>query len=104
MELQDDEAVGRWVAVILALHEPPDLWDPYDDYDDHFLPMSELYWAVEAFYTAYYSKAVILQRQGKITAAIQNFEAAMTCDGGCHATYYQLEKLKRQKADEDTKR
>ena len=97
MELQDDEAVRHWVETILAIHH----WFPEDEHHDI---RTGVYYAVEAFYTAYYSKAVILQRRGQITAAILNFKVALMWDGGCHATYYQLENLKRQETDEDSER
>ena len=42
------------------------------------------------FYTAYYNKAVAFEKQGKIKEAVDNFENALTCNRGCHATCYQL--------------
>lgn len=97
MELQDDDAVRHWVDTIHALHHShTDYWFYNFRYESNH--------ANEAFYTAYYSKAVMLQRQGKITAAIRNFEAARIFDRSCQATYYQLENLKRQETDEDIQR
>ena len=52
-------------------------------------------YAKNAFWTAYYCKGVALQKQGNYKAAIRNFENAVLCDDGCHATYYQLEATKK---------
>ena len=52
-------------------------------------------YAKNAFWTAYYSKGAAFLKQGKFKAAIRNFENAVLCDDGCHATYYQLEASKR---------
>ena len=97
MELQDDEAVRHWVDTIFAIHHQ-------SSNGGYYYIWNSMYDRVEALYTAYYSKAVVLKRQGKITAAIRNFEAALKCDGGCHATYYQLECLKQQETEEDIER
>ena len=97
MELQDDDAARHWIDSIL------DIYDNYSDICLYTMDL-DLYYADEACYTAHYSKGLMLQRQGKITAAIRNFEAALMCNRGCHATYYQLEHLRRQETDEDIKR
>ena len=96
MELRDDEAVRQWVDTIL------DLDYAYDKV--YSMVPSRYHGFKKAFHTAYYCKAVLLERQGKITAAIRNFRSALIYDDGCHATYYQLENLKRQETDEDRKR
>ena len=97
MELRDDDAARHWIDSILALdHRCADICI--------LTSRTDVYYADEACYLAYYSKGVMLQRQGKITGAILNFEAALRIDRGCHATYYQLENLRRQETDEDIKR
>lgn len=90
LELHDFESVQHWAAEILAV-------EPY------FLTnltvttcKDRMEYAREAFHTAYYSKAVVYQKQGNFRAAIQDFEDAFLCDGGCAATFYQLQALKRQ--------
>ena len=61
-------------------------------------------YAKNAFWTAYYSHGAAFQKQGKFRAAIRNFENAMICDDGCHATYYQLEASKKAEELEVAKR
>ena len=62
-----------------------------------FVPFKvRIQYAIEAFYTASYSKAVGYQKQGNIRAAIQEFEKALLCNSGCAATFYQLEELRRR--------
>ena len=70
---------------------------------EYRLDQTRVLYAVNAFYTAYYSKAVVSQKFGLLIEAIKNFERALLCDPGCHATYYQLAALKETHGCEERK-
>ena len=93
LELHDYESVLRWAEEITKVD-----WSVLT-----ILKIGRdkkpVEYAKETFYLAYYSMAVVYQKQGKIGAAIQAFEDAFLCNGGCHATYYQLEELKRRSSE-----
>ena len=84
LELHDHEAVHRWADLSI----------------DQLLTDAE-YYGDEIGYITYYGKAATFKKQGKISAAIRNFEWALNYDGGCHATYYQIESLKQVETEED---
>ena len=98
LELHDYESTRHWADTLRCVETC--FLERFTDvaYTD------QLAYAKEAFYTAYYSKAVVYQKQGKINSAIENFENALICDGGCAATYYQLEALKRRRELRDSLR
>ncbi|KAL8795152.1 MAG: hypothetical protein Q9195_002307 [Heterodermia aff. obscurata] len=96
MELQDDKAARHWVHTIFALSDQFEvILNCYRTAGEYQSRITEDFYPTEAMHTAYYSKAVLLQRQGKIREAVRHFGWALESDGGCHATYYQLENLKR---------
>lgn len=98
LELNDSNNVHRYADDILAT-ESRCWWS----YKDIYRKDSDVY-TRETFYTAYYSKAVAFQNDGKFDAAIRNFENAWLCDSRCEATYYQLRNLKQRKEVEEMER
>ena len=95
LQLSDYDAVHFWTST-LNIHVPRFLREYRHD-------KKRVLYAVDAFYTAYYCKAVVFQKLGQPIEAIQNFERALVCDPGCHATYYQLAALKESQECEETK-
>ena len=94
MELHDFDQVHRWAAEIFSL-EPMFIEAYTVDWC-----RDSVAWARDATYTAHYCKAVAHQKQGEIDGAIEQFEKALVCDDACHATYYQLDALRRIKAED----
>ena len=94
LELHDHEAVHRWADLSIEKQFPAWL-DAYSGY--YKTDVAD--YRDEIGYIAHYGKAVTFQKQGKTTAAILEFERALECDGGCHATYYQLGSLKVKQAE-----
>ena len=91
LELDDFDNVHRWADDIIAL-KPHFLRD-----DTNPLFNGSTLYSANVFHLAYYCKAVAYQKEGRPNAgylAMRNFEHALACDGGSHATYYQLEALK----------
>lgn len=101
IESQDLEAVRSLIDRIFALQTLNDflykvVYNPVLRY--------EVEYAIEAYYAAFYCNAVILQKQGEVSEAIENFKWALGCDEECYATYYQLEYLKEIETEEDRAR
>ena len=94
VELHDFDQVHRWAAAIFSL-EPMFIEAYTVDWC-----RDSVAWVRETTYTAHYCRAVALQKQGEIDGASQHFEKALVCDDACHATYYQLDNLRRHKAQE----
>ena len=100
LELQDHETVHRWADLNIGQAS-------------RFVDLDEYLWTAEIGYyepvsyrrealkIAHYGKAATFQKQGKITAAIQEFKNALECNGDCHASYYQHEFLKQMETEED---
>ena len=102
LKLENHKAVHRWADLIirqdLTFKEAYERWDRLA-WDDNHTDAADC--KNEAGFIAHYGKAVALQKRGRVTAAIGEFEWALECDRSCHATYYQLETLKQKKADFD---
>ncbi|KAL8797319.1 MAG: hypothetical protein Q9195_000473 [Heterodermia aff. obscurata] len=110
LELQDYEAVYRWAVLSIYngyYFEAEDIghdWTIDQYYEDYFEENRILNRRPlinpnnEAAYIAHYGKAVALQKQGKITAAIREFMLALR-DRACHASYYQLKLLEQRWLD-----
>ena len=92
LEMNDHDNVHRWANTIIGDRTDQNYFMRLMVYGDR---NDRVPYAVNATYTAYYSKAVVYQNTNKIRAAIENFEKALVCDEGCEASYYQLEALKR---------
>ena len=101
LEVQDHETVHRWADLNIGQ-------------DSRFVVLrNEYLWTAEIGYCepvsyereavkiAHYGKAATFQKQGKITAAIQEYKNALECNGDCHASYYQHEFLKQMETEED---
>lgn len=97
LELNNYENVHRWANTIIGdrSHQARFMYEMTYYKEDSVLC------AVKAKYTAYYAKAVVYQKMGKIRAAIENFQDALVCDGSCEGSYYQLESLKPLKQVEE---
>ena len=89
LELDDHESVHRCAGAILNL-DCDHCWKDKDKCQEH-----PYFYTRQAFYTAYYGKAVVSQKQGDFRAALKYFEKAWRCDKECVATYYQLQALRQ---------
>ena len=101
LELQDHETVHRWADLSIGQGSR------FMDLDNEYLWTAEIGYCEpvsykkEAVKIAHYGKAVSFQKQGKITAAIQEYKNALECNGDCHASYYQNEFLMQMETEED---
>ena len=102
LKTSDYGAVHHWADKIIDLEE---------NFLHHWRYAASVYvrryihYAAEAYYTAYYSKAVAFQKIGDLENAMDNFRGALFTNGGCHASWYQLENLKQMEGlvDQDLK-
>lgn len=84
LEIQDYEGVQYWADVILDF--VPGYIYRQNDIDAYMRT---------ARFTAYFSRAFVLQKQGETSEAIQNYEKALSLDGNNYTAIKQLEALKK---------
>ena len=97
LELDDHDNVHRYADMILDLSSGR-FWKFQDVYREDSLGYV---YNRKAFYTAYYGKAVVFQKQAELRAALKYFENAWLCDDECEATYYQLQALRQIVGNKD---
>ena len=94
--LDDDDAVHFWAST-LKTHVPRFLRE------HRFGEWWRVLYAVEAFYAAYLSKAVVFQKSGQPIEAIRYYQRALVCDPSCDVAYSQLAALKKNQKCEEMK-